>query len=415
MDFKRMGAITESITQTTQNVERERLQELKQYQILETAPDISFDEITRLASFITDTPRAMINLIYKDVQWSKSILGLSDNLRKLPRDMSICQYTIYKNETLEITDLQQDERTKDFPYVKGKPFLRYYLGAPLITPRGYGIGSLCVLDFKPRKASEEEKKNLTVLANQVMAQLELRKNNLELEKNNRFQTDLMKILSHDMRSPLNGIIGIAELLLNMDMPDKDKEVQELLLNLKDSSEQLNQLISDILNYTLIGQNGFKLNRKETHIDEIVLNMKKLYKSTADLKNIDLKFETSGIERKVIIDTEKFKQIFGNLLSNAIKFTPEGGQIKSTIGLDSTSNTLILTVKDNGIGMNDETIREIFSGNYHDTTDGTDGEKGTGLGTTIISRFTKLHNGHLHVNSSPGEGTSVTVSIPLGTS
>ncbi len=407
-----MEAVTESGNQKARDVEQERLKELKQYQILETAPDISFDEITELASSITNMPRAMINLLYEDVQWSKSIHGLSENIRKLPRDKSVCQYTIFENETLEITDLQKDERTRNFPFVNGKPFLRYYLGAPLITPKGYGIGSLCVLDYKPRKASEEEKKNLTVLASQVMTQLELRKKNLELEKHNQFQSDLMKILSHDLRSPLNGIIGIGELLLNLESLEKDEEVRELLLNLKYSSEQLNQLISDILNYTLIGQNGFQLERKETHIDEIVINMKKLYTSTADLKNITLTFDTVNINSAVHIDAEKFKQIFGNLLSNAIKFTPDGGQINSVISLDSTSNTLVLTVKDNGIGMSDETIREILSGNKPDTTESTDGEKGTGLGTTIIHKFTKLHNGNLNISSSPGDGTTVTVNIPL---
>jgi len=407
-----MELVTESAPQKNKHVEQDRLRELKQYQILETASEISFDEITELASSITNTPRAMINLIYEDVQWSKSIHGLSENLRELPRDKSVCQYTIFENETLEITDLQKDERTRNFPYVNGKPFLRYYLGAPLITPKGYGIGSLCVLDYKPRKASEEEKKNLTVLASQVMTQLELRKKNLELEKHNQFQSDLMKILSHDLRSPLNGIIGIGELLLNLESLEKDEEVRELLLNLKYSSEQLNQLISDILNYTLIGQNGFQLERKETHVDEIVINMKKLYTSTADLKNITLTFDTVNINSAVHIDAEKFKQIFGNLLSNAIKFTPDGGQINSVISLDSTSNTLVLTVKDNGIGMSDETIREILSGNKPDTTESTDGEKGTGLGTTIIHKFTKLHNGNLNISSSPGDGTTVTVNIPL---
>lgn len=407
-----MEAVTDPVTQKARGVEQERLKELKQYQILETAPDISFDEITELAASITDAPKAMINLIYKDEQWSKSIVGLSENLRKFPRNKSVCQYTIHESSVFEIQDLLKDDRTKDFPYVKGGSQLRYYLGAPLRTPNGYGIGALCVLDYKPRKATKREKKNLVVLASQVMTQLELRKKNLELEKHNHFQSDLMKILSHDLRSPLNGIIGIGELLLNLDSLQKDEEVQELLLNLKYSSEQLNQLISDILNYTLIDQNGFQLDRKETHIDEIVINMKKLYKSTAELKNITLTFDTVNIKAAVHIDAEKFKQIFGNLLSNAIKFTPEGGQINSVISLDSMSNTLILTVKDNGIGMSDETIREILSGSKPDTTDGTDGEKGTGLGTSIIHKFTKLHNGNMNINSSPGDGTTVTVNIPL---
>lgn len=392
--------------------EEKRLHELRQYQILKTAPDISFDQITELAASITDAPKAMINLIYEDEQWSKSISGLSYDLQKIPRDRSICQYTIHKTSTFEITDLQKDERTKDFPYVKGDPYLRYYLGAPLITPNGYGIGALCVLGFEPGKATEEEKNNLTVLAKQVMAQLELRKKNLELEKHNRFQSNLMKILSHDIRSPLSGIIGIGELLLNMDSLKNNKDIQELLLNLKYSSEQLNQLVSDILNYTFTRQNEFKLERKNVEISDIVLNIKKLYKSSADLKSIDLSFNTSGFDKIIHLDAEKFKQIFGNLLSNAIKFTPEGGQIICNLSLDPSSQTIKLTVEDNGMGMSESTIQKILSGETPDTTEGTGGEKGTGLGTTIIYKFTKLHNGSLHISSSPEQGTTVTVNIPL---
>jgi len=118
---------------------------------------------------------------------------------------------------------------------------------------------------------------------------------------------------------------------------------------------------------------------------------------------------------VRIDPEKFKQIFGNLLSNAIQRTPQSGQIKSTISLDSTSNTLTLTVKDNGIGMSKETIQKIISGNNPDTREGTGGEKGTGLGTTIIYKFTKLHNGNLNINSLPRHGTTFNVNIPLSSS
>lgn len=410
-----MEAVINSTTELSKQNETERLRELKQYQILETAPDISFDEITQLAASILNAPKAMINLIYKDEQWSKSMLGLSEEMRKIPSDTSVCQYTIHETTTFEIPDLQKDKRTKDFPYVKGKPYLRYYLGAPLRTSNGYGIGALCVLDHKPRRASKKEKHQLIVLANQVMAQLELRRKNLELEEHNNFQSDLMKILSHDMRSPLNGIIGIGELLLNMNSFQDDEETRELLLNLKYSSEQLNELISDILNYTVIGGKGFKLDRKRTQIDEIVTNMQKLYKSAADLKNIELRFTTENLEESVKIDAEKFKQIFGNLVSNAIKFTPDGGLVSSTIRHDTTSDNLILTVKDNGVGMDEETIQKFIKGESPSTTDGTEGEKGTGLGTTIIHKFTQLHKGMLHVDSTPGEETSVSVSIPLSDS
>lgn len=196
--------------------ERKRLEALYSYNVLYTDSEEEYDELTKLASSICDSPVALINLIDHKKQWSKSIHGISSEYRTTPRNQTVCQYAIQKIELFEITDLSVDERFKDIPSVKHNPEFRYYLGAPLENNEGQIIGTLCVLDFTPKKLDAEKKSQLRILANQVMAHLELRKQNTELKRLNQYHVQLMKMLSHDLRAPLNGIIGLTDLMIESD-------------------------------------------------------------------------------------------------------------------------------------------------------------------------------------------------------
>lgn len=390
-----------------------RLKALYDYHILETLPDNRYDEIADLAASILNARSAMINLIYEDIQWAKSLHVLTDELRTLPRKESVCQHTIKTNHVLEIPDLTKDSRTKDLPFVKGKPYLKYYLGAPLITPEGYTIGALCVLDDKPRYTSQSKKNQLSVLANQVISLMELRKQNIELQKHNEFQNKLMKILSHDLRSPLNGIIGLTELLLATSVT-KNNEEHSMLNNILLSSKKLNQMINDILSYTHLGDQEFTLHKEKANIEEIAEDIIELYKPSALLKQIDLRFFVDNFSENVFIDIEKFEQIIGNLVSNAIKFTPQKGTVRCSISVENKNHIdyLKVTVKDTGIGMGKTFVEGLIAGKKVQHMEGTEGEKSSGVGMSIIQSFTKLHGGHFDIESTPNKGTSFHVFIPL---
>jgi signal transduction histidine kinase len=197
-------------------------------------------------------------------------------------------------------------------------------------------------------------------------------------------------------------------LLSELVANDNEEALEMSSLLNQSAKQLNQLIDDILNYTIIESKGFTLNLTETNINSIVENMKRLYKPSAKLKNIDLAFETD-VDRNIQLDDKKFEQIFGNLLSNAIKFTTENGKIRGKVFDESDS--LILQVSDTGVGMKDEVVQNLFTDNTK-KQEGTSGEKSTGLGLNIIKHFTELHNGSIDVDSTPGKGTTFTIRFPL---
>lgn len=156
--------------------EKERLESLKSYEVLDTGAEKEFDDLTRLAAELCDAASASVNLIDDDRQWSKSVYGNTVKAEQdMPRKKSVCQYTIWKPDYFEVKDLSADPRFSGMPYVKGHPYLRYYLGVPLKDNLGNGIGALCVLDNRPRNMGKKQIRQLSTLAGEVMAQLELRK------------------------------------------------------------------------------------------------------------------------------------------------------------------------------------------------------------------------------------------------
>jgi GAF domain-containing protein len=155
-----------------------RLKVLWQYDVLDTVPEAVFDELTSLAALICDAPIALITLIDENRQWFKSKVGV--NLNETPRDISFCAHAIVKQDLMIVPDATKDKRFRNNPLVVSPPKIRFYAGMPLITPDGHALGTLCVVDLKPRKLTEAQKSALTVLARHVMTQLEIRRHANEL-------------------------------------------------------------------------------------------------------------------------------------------------------------------------------------------------------------------------------------------
>jgi GAF domain-containing protein len=158
--------------------EVKRLKVLWQYDVLDTIPEEVFDDLTDLAADICEAPIALISLVDEDRQWFKSKVGVS--LRETARDVSFCAHAIMNQGILIVSDATKDPRFKNNPLVVGPHKIRFYAGAPLITPDGYALGTLCVLDKKPRQLRPEQKQALLVLAHHVVSQLELRRHAREL-------------------------------------------------------------------------------------------------------------------------------------------------------------------------------------------------------------------------------------------
>ncbi|MBC6435627.1 PAS domain S-box protein [Nostoc sp. HG1] len=153
--------------------EVERLKALRRYNILDTPPEVAFDRITALAARLFDIPIALVSLVDESRGWFKSCYGFDAD--EVARDITICSLALLSNDVLIIPDTRQDDRLVCNPFVQSEPGLRFYAGAPLITEDGFTLGTLCLLDTKPRDAlTLEQTATLTDLAAMVMDELELR-------------------------------------------------------------------------------------------------------------------------------------------------------------------------------------------------------------------------------------------------
>jgi PAS domain S-box-containing protein len=159
--------------------DEKRLRALREYDVLDTDPEPAFDRIARLAAHLFDAPTALVNLIDEDRQWFKSTVGFDEDQTDL--DVSFCVYTVEKDDVLVVEDLSEDERFADNPYVTDHD-VRFYAGAPLLTPHEQRIGTLCVLDTEPRFPSEDTVDRLADLAAMVVDELELRRERIEHEQ-----------------------------------------------------------------------------------------------------------------------------------------------------------------------------------------------------------------------------------------
>jgi len=160
--------------------EARRLKVLWQYEVLDTVPEEIFDDLSELAGAICEAPISMISMVDESRQWFKARTGISE--KETSRDISFCAHAILQPGLFIVPDAIKDIRFKDNPLVTGEPKVRFYAGAPLITPDGYALGTLCVLDSKPRELRPEQLKALRLLARIVVSQLELRRHSKELSK-----------------------------------------------------------------------------------------------------------------------------------------------------------------------------------------------------------------------------------------
>jgi GAF domain-containing protein len=157
--------------------EKKRLKVLWQYDVLDTIPEALFDDLTELAAGICEAPIALISLVDEKRQWFKSKFGITVN--ETSRDVSFCAHAIQQPDLFIVPDATQDVRFASNPLVTSDPKIRFYAGAPLTTPDGYALGTLCVIDKVPRELRSEQKQALRILARHVVSQLELRRRSKE--------------------------------------------------------------------------------------------------------------------------------------------------------------------------------------------------------------------------------------------
>jgi PAS domain S-box-containing protein len=172
--------------------EAQRLAALRDLDILDTPPEQAYDELSALAAYICQTPVALISLVDEHRQWFKSRIGWAT--AESPRDVAFCAHTILQPDLLIVPDARADERFATNPLVTSPPSIRFYAGAPLVTPEGHVLGTLCVIDHEPKELTPEQARALRIVSHQVMAQLQLGKQLAERTRSNAQLAELNQAL-----------------------------------------------------------------------------------------------------------------------------------------------------------------------------------------------------------------------------
>ncbi|MFZ5971346.1 MAG: sensor histidine kinase [Bacteroidota bacterium] len=383
--------------------EEERIRALNEYRILDTLPDEDFDEITRLASDICRTPISLVSLVDPKRQWFKSRVGLSDS--ETDRQFSFCAHAInHPQDIFVVNDSRKDSRFADNPYVVGDPHVVFYAGVPLVTPQGYALGTLCVIDSKPRDLSETQMSALRILSKQVIKLFELRKKNLkltemqqQLEKRNNDLQQLNYIASHDLREPLRMISGFMDLLNRDYGPQLDDQARQYIQFATDGANRMNSLIINLLNYSAIGQGQRALEVLELPqlLADVRMNLHR------QMEERQATFSWSSDLPSIHGNRTEITSLFQNLVSNAIKFGRTSEPPVVTIRHQETADHWQFSVADNGIGVAPSDHQKIFAifKRVHK-----DRYPGTGIGLAICEKIVSQHGGNIWIESEFGKGS-----------
>lgn len=368
-------------------------------------------DLSKLAAKVAGTEISLINLIDSFTQWSVSTYGL--DIQQMQRDESVCQYTIVAKDHFEVKDLISDERFKEQFYVAGPPNLRYYFGVPLQTDDGYNIGALCVLDKIGKEITPEKTELLQIIANEIVNRLTAFKVIQGLRNRIKEADEIRKKVAHDIRGPLGGIIGLAQIISEQGDQNKMDEVLEFIGLIQKSGNSLLELADEILT-TEQKADPKKQDAKANEFNLSVFKSKleKLYTPQAVNKKIDFTVNIVSGTQTVPISKNKLLQIAGNLISNAMKFTPQNGKITVDLDLrvEKSQNILKIIVKDSGVGLDIQSINRIITGTAS-STDGTGGEQGYGFGLALVKHLVEGLKGTIHIHSELGEGAVFSIELP----
>ena len=381
--------------------ESERQANLDLYEILDTFPEDAFDAITSIAAHICGTPIALISLIDKDRQWFKSHHGLA--VSETPRDFAFCAHAILDPDQLFVVeDAKLDDRFFDNPLSTGDPNVIFYAGAPLISSEGFPLGTLCVIDNKPHTLNSDQRKALADLSNQVIAQIELRRNLKELKSKNEELSRYAHLISHDLRSPMQSIYQLSKIIAKESEGNLSEKADKALGQLQKKAFQSQELVDGILKHSLAGEQAYK--PEKIQLDQFINELVEFCSPPSD---IQITTEISVSE--IVSDSIILHQILQNLISNAIKYNDKDqGLVKIVASVNESE--LTIEVIDNGPGIPEKFHERIFG--MFQTLSYADrfGNKGTGIGLHTVKNLVLLLGGFITIESKEGEGSNFKVTI-----
>ncbi len=441
-----------------------RISALKRYEILDTASEIAFDDLTALAAHICATPIALISFVDENRLWFKSEIGFQR--AEIPRQHAFCADAIFDPlNVMQVRDASLDNRFAPSQYVQGAPNLRFYAGAPLITPEGHALGTICVMDSVARTLSAAQCEALEAFSRQVMAQLELRRNIAGLRSTigelaraqrdlthartsvNRAKQSRSRFLANivsEIRTPLNIVMGFAQLLRADEIDSAAQstansanaagtssealvERQHYVKQIIEGGVALEEVVTHLSTLSALDNRAVSVNPSQLtlqpFLNDIVI-AHQMARRIAEAKiNVTVDV-ASNVPDIIQVDRPKLAQILIALLENAIRFARLDSTVTISVahfaGLSNRAvaitDTLRISVRDDGDLIPPSQLDAVFFG-LESSVERTAARGGvrvlqTGLGVSAAKSLANLMDGDIVVQSTVEMGTQFVVSLPI---
>lgn len=384
--------------------ENERIQKLYTYDILDTPSEITFDKIAFLAAQIFNTPIAQITFVDDERVFFKTNISPLE-ATEIDRKDSFCSTAILNDGVTLFEDLLAVPSLQKNPFVTMQNGVRFYAGAPLTTIEGLKLGTVCVLDVKPRKVTQQQLQMLETLSSIVMDELELK---LATRKALHTQTEMMNRIVHDLKNPNTTISLSAELIKKK--ANDPKIVIDFADRIKNASNNVLICLNNLLDLSQIENANFKLEIKEIDVIQILNTVKKNFELLAQQKKQRVTI-LSNCNAIVFADAARIQEAFENLMSNALKYTYFGSEI--TINVGKIANNMVVEFKDQGQGLTEEDMKKLFVKFARLSALPTGKEHSNGIGLSIVKMLIELHNGKVWAESEgKNKGASFFISLPI---
>lgn len=339
----------------------------------------------------------------------KLIKGFTYKLKDTPCDLTSRKgYCVYHDNVIDFFPTAKDLLELN---------IRGYVGTALYNKDGEPNGILCAMSRKELKLPPQSEAILRIVGARITAEIERIKAQkaLEISESNLKKAILTKdrlysVISHDLRTPFNALIGFSKLLQTQFHSLTADKIKKYIGIIYEVSGQTYNLLTNLLDWSLAQTNDIKFHPEVIDLKALIAEVAKPLVHSAGQKNIA--FSVLVAEGTTLVaDVNMISAILRNLISNAVKFTPKGGKIHVTA--ETFTNETVFCVSDTGIGISPNDIKTLFNDENSISTHGTEDEKGAGLGLLLCKELVKKHNGKIWVDSKTGEGSRFYFSIPVG--
>ncbi len=329
----------------------------------------------------------------------KAFKRLDDKARELAASTNAALMSAqfdFANQTTRIAQLKAGQLQRDVELAKSRNVITMVLLAASVV-----IAILLAVSFLSIRRSRNEVRG---------ANLKLSEANFALEKALKARTEFLAATSHEIRTPLNGILGMTQVMLSGRL---EPEMREKIALVHGAGETMRALVDDILDIAKIETDGVTLNRAELDLPRLCHETVRLWTERARAKGLELTLDAAGAPGRIVEDSGRLRQILFNLMSNAIKFTQAGGvTLAVRVEPGEAGEDLVLAVADTGIGIPRDKLEEVFESFRQVDSSTSRTYEGTGLGLAICRRLAQAMGGGIGLESVLGEGSIVTVRLPL---